>query len=170
MLFRGFFVSQTHYQERNLMKLTDQLTEYVHAAYTGLWVHTQEPDEAEREILRHARQKKWKVAVWDVANGLRLDGGQSQDASDPLAVLRALPAWPRATARPCCFCTTFTASQQPRGHSDHLRPAHRRQAAADLRRRACPRSCRFPSSWRSSSSFSSTPCRTAPNWTASPVN
>ena len=77
------------------MKLTDQLTQYIHAAFTGLWVQTFEPDEAEREILRHARQRNWKVAVWDVASGLRLPGetGPSQtDGGDPLAALRALPA------------------------------------------------------------------------------
>ncbi len=83
--------------ERNglLMKLTDQLTDYIHAACTGLWIHTHEADEAEREILQHARQQDWKAAVWDVANGLRLSGTTSAtgpDANDPLAALRALPA------------------------------------------------------------------------------
>ena len=78
------------------MKLADQLTDYVNAAFTGLWIQSFEPDEAEREIIQHARQKKWKLAVWDVANGLRVPG--SQDAKtdagsgDPLAALRALPA------------------------------------------------------------------------------
>jgi ATPase family protein associated with various cellular activities (AAA) len=78
------------------MKLADQLTDYVHAAFTGLWVQTHEPDEAEREIVHHARQQKWKVAVWDVANGLRLPGNPDapkpdQGDNDPLAPLRALP-------------------------------------------------------------------------------
>ena len=78
------------------MKLADQLTDYINAAFTGLWIQSFEPDEAEREIIQHARQKKWKLAVWDVANGLRVPG--SQDAKtdagsgDPLAALRALPA------------------------------------------------------------------------------
>src|SRR4051812_33559081 len=78
------------------MKLTDELTAFINAAFTGLWVHTFEPDEAEREILQHARQKKWKIAIWDVANGLRLPGtnGASLESigSDPQAALRALPA------------------------------------------------------------------------------
>jgi hypothetical protein len=79
------------------MTLTDQLTDYVHAAFTGLWIVTQEPDEAEREILRHARQQQWKVAIWDVANGLRLVADADRTtpeagAGDPLAALRALPA------------------------------------------------------------------------------
>ena len=79
------------------MKLCDELTSYVHAAFSGIWVQSLEPDEAEREIVRHARTKKWKVAVWDIAHGLRLPGnansaGQDTGAGDPLAALRALPA------------------------------------------------------------------------------
>jgi len=38
------------------MSLADQLNDYVNAAFTGLWVQTSEADEAEREILRHARE------------------------------------------------------------------------------------------------------------------
>jgi hypothetical protein len=79
------------------MTLAEQITDYVHAAFTGLWVQTSEPDEAERDMLRLARDQRWRVAVWDVANGLRLadaDGGPAHDsaAGDPLAALRALPA------------------------------------------------------------------------------
>ena len=47
------------------MKLADQITEYVHAACTGLWIQTHEPDEAQRELLQHAKQKQWRIAVWD---------------------------------------------------------------------------------------------------------
>lgn len=78
------------------MTLTEQLNDYVRAAFAGLWVQTTEPDEAEREILKHAEQHDWKVAVWDVANGLRRPGTKSAQADtgsgDPLAALRALPA------------------------------------------------------------------------------
>jgi len=78
------------------MKLADQLTDYINAAFTGLWIQSFEPDEAEREITQHARQKKWKLAVWDVANGLRLPANPNaktdSNAGDPLAALRALPA------------------------------------------------------------------------------
>jgi hypothetical protein len=78
------------------MKLADQLTDYIHAAFAGLWIQTLEPDEAEREIVKHAKEKDWKIAVWDVANGLRLpantDNALDVGAGDPLAVLRALPS------------------------------------------------------------------------------
>jgi hypothetical protein len=78
------------------MNLTDQLTDYVHAAFTGLWIQTQEPDEAEREIAQLARGKGWKLAAWDIAGGLHLlsePGTYRGDAQpgDPLAVLRAVP-------------------------------------------------------------------------------
>jgi hypothetical protein len=79
------------------MNLTDQLTDYVHAAFSGLWIQTCEPDEAEREITRHAQQQRWRLAVWDVASGLRLPAeanGQrpAEAGGDPLAALRTLPA------------------------------------------------------------------------------
>ncbi len=72
------------------MRLVEQLTAYVHAAFAGIWVLTQEPDEAEREILQHARQRPWHVARWDVAQGLRVAGQAAPPgSSDPLAPLRA---------------------------------------------------------------------------------
>ena len=79
------------------MTLADQLTDYIHAAFTGLWIQTQEPDEAEREITKHAEQQKWKLAVWDIAAGLRLPAsgdapGPNSAGGDPLAALRGLPA------------------------------------------------------------------------------
>src|SRR5689334_1937233 len=78
------------------MNLTEQLTDYVHAAFSGLWVLTQEPDEAEREITQLARQRQWKLAAWDIAGGLRFPGAPHNTttevgAGDPLAVLRAVP-------------------------------------------------------------------------------
>src|SRR5437660_1124386 len=85
------------YEGDRVVKLTDQLKDYINAAFTGLWVQTHEPDEAEREIARHAVQNKWKLAVWDVARGLRLPAANGQaetsvEGKDPLAALRALPA------------------------------------------------------------------------------
>lgn len=75
------------------MKLAQQITDFVNAAFTGLWIQTHEPDEAEKEITRLAREQKWKLAVWDIADGLRIPGASSeaQNAGDPLAALRALP-------------------------------------------------------------------------------
>jgi SpoVK/Ycf46/Vps4 family AAA+-type ATPase len=77
------------------MSLAKTLTDYIHAGFSGLWIQTSEPDEAEREIARDATDKNWKVAVWDIATGLRLVSGGTTatvDGGDPLAALRALPA------------------------------------------------------------------------------
>jgi hypothetical protein len=79
------------------MTLTEQITEYVHAAFTGIWVQTSEADEAERELVEHGRRQRWALAAWDVAAGLRRPGTSGEDGSDratgdPLAALRALPA------------------------------------------------------------------------------
>jgi len=77
------------------MKLSDELTSYIAAAFTGIWITTHEADEAQREIVQLARSKQWRLAVWDVANGLRLPGSNGNadgNVGDPLAALRALPA------------------------------------------------------------------------------
>ncbi len=90
------FPRLTLMEDPDTMNLADQLTDYVHAAFSGLWVQTSEPDEAEREIVRHTRERKWRVAVWDVAGGLRFPTAPHTAATevgvgDPLAALRALP-------------------------------------------------------------------------------
>src|SRR5262245_12486382 len=78
------------------MKLTDPLHDFVNAAFTGIWIQSSEPDEAEREIAQHDAARQWKMAVWDVAGGLRAHGNGSSPAPeagpDPLAALRSLPA------------------------------------------------------------------------------
>src|SRR6516225_9794481 len=79
------------------MTLGEQLTDYVHAAFSGLWIQTTEAEEAEREITRHAVERGWKLAVWDIAQGIRFPSAQEKaaaaaDAHDPVAALRALPA------------------------------------------------------------------------------
>ena len=51
------------------MTLSTTLTEYVCAAFSGLYVHTFEPDEALREIAELCRQQEW-LATWDLDQGL----------------------------------------------------------------------------------------------------
>ena len=87
------------------MNLTEQLTDYVHAAFTGLRVQTQEPDEAEREITQLARSRGWKLAAWDVAAGLRVPSERGAFRGDALPGDRwpccgPCPPWPTATAPP----------------------------------------------------------------------
>ena len=83
------------------MSLATQLNDYINAAFSGLWVTTVEPDEAERELVEHARHNEWTLAVWDIARGLRFPANSNvaaPDANDPLAVLKALPTLAPSTA------------------------------------------------------------------------
>lgn len=77
------------------MRFADQIHDYVNAAFSGLWVHTVEPDEVERELIEIACQQKWTLAVWDIARGLRIPSGSTaavSEVTDPLAILRTLPS------------------------------------------------------------------------------
>jgi hypothetical protein len=76
------------------LNLVNTLNDYINAAFSGVWIQTFEPDEAEREITRHAKDVGWKLAAWDLAQGLRLADAPQPDAAagNPLAAVRALPA------------------------------------------------------------------------------
>ena len=79
------------------MPLTQQLHEYISACFTGLWLQSHEHEDALAEIARLCRQEDWQLAVWDVDQGLRING-QSEAANgntgvaDPLAAIRSINA------------------------------------------------------------------------------
>ena len=79
------------------MTLAERLSEYVRAAFSGLWVQSFEHDDAVVEIAALCRREGWALAVWDVDRGLGLAGrpgdpGTVPGAADPLAAVRALSA------------------------------------------------------------------------------
>ncbi|HUQ68310.1 MAG TPA: AAA family ATPase, partial [Planctomycetaceae bacterium] len=77
------------------MPLATTLAEYIRAAFSGLYIETQEPAEALRELAELCRQEHWSLVTWDIDQGLRLIGSAnpvSTAATDPLAALRSLPA------------------------------------------------------------------------------
>ena len=76
------------------MTLTKQLSEYVEACFTGLWIESHEHDDALAEIAQLASAEKWRLAVWDLEQGLRIAGPKAGDSSssDPLAAIRAINA------------------------------------------------------------------------------
>jgi hypothetical protein len=79
------------------MSLTQRLREYVAACFTGLWIQSHEHDDALAEITRLCHDESWRLAVWDIEQGLRITGHEaaSPDAlggPDPLAAIRALGA------------------------------------------------------------------------------
>ncbi len=78
------------------MTLATRLTEYIAAAFTGIWIKSAEHHDALREIAQLARQNKWALATWDVDRGLSVAGNNGQaaatNATDPVAAIRALNA------------------------------------------------------------------------------
>ena len=58
------------------MTLTQRLTEYISACFTGLWIQSHEHDDALTEIAQLCRQHDWRLAVWDIASGLQIPGAE----------------------------------------------------------------------------------------------
>src|SRR5580704_4087001 len=75
------------------MTLSQRLGEYVRACFTGLWIESHEHEDALAEIARLCRAENWRLAKWDVDQGLII-GGQSatETGPDPLAAIRTLGA------------------------------------------------------------------------------
>ncbi|MAT14399.1 MAG: AAA family ATPase [Planctomyces sp.] len=61
------------------------LREYIDACFTGIWIETDEPDEAIQEVRQLAHDADWTVSVWDIAKGFA--AGDGQEAADPLSAL-----------------------------------------------------------------------------------
>jgi hypothetical protein len=87
------------------MTLAERFSEYVRAAFSGIYVRSHEHDDAIAEIARLCRDQGWSLATWDVDRGLtiagRTDGpGSVPGAADPLAAIRSLAAMatPEGTA------------------------------------------------------------------------
>jgi hypothetical protein len=79
------------------MSLSERLSEYVHAAFSGIWVQSHEHDDAVHEIAQLCRQSNWTLASWDIDRGLGLNGhnagqGAVPSAADPLSAVKALSA------------------------------------------------------------------------------
>ncbi len=87
------------------MTLAERLSEYIHAAFSGLYVRSHEHDDAIAEIARLCRDQGWSLATWDVDRGLAVAGrvdwpGVAAGSADPLAAIRSLAAMatPEGTA------------------------------------------------------------------------
>ena len=76
------------------MSLAQQLSEYISACFTGLWIASHEHDDALAEIAKLCREQNWKLAVWDIASGLQIPGQNTpaDASSDPLAAIRSINA------------------------------------------------------------------------------
>jgi ATPase family associated with various cellular activities (AAA) len=72
------------------MTLSERLSEYVRAAFAGIWIQSHEHDEAVHEIAQLCRKNGWTLASWDIDRGLTPNRQTSQTASDPLTAIKAL--------------------------------------------------------------------------------
>ncbi|MEO8493899.1 MAG: AAA family ATPase [Planctomycetota bacterium] len=72
------------------MHLSQQLGEYVRACFAGIWIESQEHEDAILEIAQLCHREQWGFAQWDVEQGLRTTGESAVSAgTDPLAAVRA---------------------------------------------------------------------------------
>jgi len=75
------------------MTLSERLSEYVRAAFSGLYILSHEHDDAIQEIAQLTRQNDWTLATWDIDRGLSLSGQVNEagvSAADPLAAIKSL--------------------------------------------------------------------------------
>ena len=74
--------------------LSERLSEYIAAAFTGIWIQSFEHEDALAEIAKMCRQHEWSLAIWDIDRGLEAGGASSQGAgaNDPVAAIKSLNA------------------------------------------------------------------------------
>jgi hypothetical protein len=98
------------------MTLSERLAELVQACFTGLWIQSHEHEDALREMAQLCRHEQWRLAVWDIEQGLRVNGrhpaatdprpSEAQGA-DPLAALRAIGSLASADSSGLLVLTNF---------------------------------------------------------------
>src|SRR4051794_307101 len=93
------------------MSLSDRLSEYVRACFTGLWIQSFEHEDALAEIAQLCRQENWRLATWDIDHGLQVPGQTSPAAdtvgNDPLAAIRSISALSSADGSAILVLTNF---------------------------------------------------------------
>ncbi|MDM4015133.1 AAA family ATPase [Roseiconus lacunae] len=74
------------------MKLSDRIGELVRACFSAIWIESHEHDDAISEIAGLCRDQNWRLATWDIDQGIQLSGSTVGDdqASDPLSAIRAM--------------------------------------------------------------------------------
>lgn len=82
------------------MTLRNRLSELVQACFSGIWIESHEHQDAIADIAELCRNEDWRLAIWDIDQGLRGSGDAAEirEASDPLAAIRTLSSM----ATPSC--------------------------------------------------------------------
>ena len=78
--------------------LKQRLREYIAGCFTGIWIETQEPQEASSDIQTLCQEESWRFARWDVDQGLRVGGQSVEDGQDPLAAVKSATAMGEETS------------------------------------------------------------------------
>ncbi|MBX3435481.1 MAG: AAA family ATPase [Pirellulales bacterium] len=73
-------------------RLETTFREYVRACFAGIWIRSDEHDDALAALAAVCREEAWRFAAWDVDAGLRGadDPAAPNPAPDPLAAVRAV--------------------------------------------------------------------------------
>jgi hypothetical protein len=77
------------------MQLASKLVELIRACFTGIWIESHEHEDALAEVAQLCQQEQWRMAIWDIDQGLHLPGqptASDAEAQDPLAAIRSVNA------------------------------------------------------------------------------
>jgi hypothetical protein len=74
------------------MTLASRMNELIRAGFSGIWISSQEHQDAIAELAAMARDEGWQLATWNIERGLHAVGNVAitAEASDPLAAVRAV--------------------------------------------------------------------------------
>lgn len=73
--------------------LTANLRELIFGSFSAIWIESMEPKDAIAEISELCRQETWKLATWNIDEGLQANGTNVPDCNDPLAAVKASGAF-----------------------------------------------------------------------------
>jgi hypothetical protein len=98
------------------MSLTQHLSEYIRACFTGLWIESHEHSEALTEIAQLCSEQEWRLATWNIESGLQIPGTEiNESSSDPLAAVRSVNALAESGGTAILILENFHRFLQSRG-------------------------------------------------------
>ena len=71
------------------MTLSDRFSELVRACFMGIWIESHEHQDAITEIATLCRAEEWRMATWDIEQGLQPVDENGEQGGDPLSAIRA---------------------------------------------------------------------------------
>ncbi len=75
------------------MTLKTTFNEYVRACFTGIWIESHEQQEALAELVQLCREEAWRLATWNIDQGLQgTDDTSIAGSTDPLYAIKSVNA------------------------------------------------------------------------------